>query len=93
MTLISGLMTTFSVFCLVALRAIQQQNVIHKYYWWAIFTSFFIAFAEIALILYVVKIGWAAGLWVGAGGALGVTFAMYFHQKYIQKPCVKGETH
>jgi len=85
MSLSSGLLTMLAIFCLVALRSFQQQNVIHKYYWWAIITSYGIAFSEIALILYVVQIGWPAFWWVGTGGALGVTFAMYAHKKYIQK--------
>ena len=75
----------FAAFCLVALRAIQQQNVVHCYYWWAAGTSYAIAFADIALILYVVKTGWEAAFWIGTGGALGVTFAMYVHRRFIKK--------
>ena len=85
MTLASGLLMTFAAFCLVALRSIQQQNVIHRYFFWAAGTSYAIAFADIALILYVVKVGWSAAWWIGSGGALGVTFAMYVHKKYICK--------
>lgn len=77
-------MIVFASFCLIALRAIQQQNVIHRYYWWAAGTSYAIAVADIALILYVVKTGWDSVVWIGTGGALGVTFAMYFHQRYIK---------
>lgn len=75
----------FAVFCLVALRAFQQQNVIHKYYYWAVVTSYCLAFAEIALIINVVHMGWAAGWWVGTGGALGVVTAMYMHKRFVQK--------
>ena len=85
MTIASGLSVMFAVFCLVALRAFQQQNVIHKYYWWAAVTSYGIAFAEIALIINVVHMGWAAGWWVGTGGALGVITAMYVHKRFVQK--------
>lgn len=75
---------TLAAFALVALRSIQQQNVIHRCFYWAAVTSFAIAFADIALILYVVKIGWPSALYIGTGGAFGVTFAMYFHKKYLQ---------
>ena len=85
--MISSFAIMFASFCLVSLRAIQQQNVIHRYYWWAAGTSYAIAFADIALILFVVKTGWESALWVGTGGALGVTFAMYFHNRFI-----KGKT-
>ena len=73
---------------MVALRAFQQQNVIHSYYKWAACTSYLMAFAEITTILLVVQSGWAAALWVGTGGALGVTFAMYMHKRFIQKDVV-----
>lgn len=85
MTLSSGFGVMFAVYCLVALRAFQQQNVIHSKYWWAMATSYGMAFAEIALIINVVNIGWAAGWWVGSGGALGVVTAMYVHKRFVQK--------
>ena len=87
MTLVDGVYTTLAVFALVALRVLQQQNVVHSYYWWAVITSYGIAFAEIALILYVVKEGFAAVWWVGTGGALGATFAMFFHKRFIRRDC------
>jgi len=87
MTLLDGVLTMLAVFALVSLRAIQQQNVMHRYYWWAVITSYGIAFAEIALILYVVKEGFAAAWWVGTGGSLGVTFAMFFHKRFIRRDC------
>jgi len=83
--MLSNLLLSFAAFCLVALRALQQQNVMHRYYYWAAGTSYAIAFADIALILFVVKNGWSAALWIGTGGAIGVTFAMYIHKKYICK--------
>lgn len=74
-----------AAFFLVALRSIQQQNVIHSFYWWAAGTSYAIAFADIAIVLSVVHMGWASALWIGTGGAIGVTFAMFFHKKFIQR--------
>lgn len=87
---------TFAAFCIVALRAFQQQNVTHCFYVWAVATSYCLAFADIAIVLYVVNTGWAAAPWIGTGGAFGVTFAMFFHNKYIAKKkpkIVKGELH
>lgn len=66
---------------LVFLRAIQQQNVIHGHYAMAAITPYFIAIAEVATVLWVVQIGWAAIPWVGTGGAIGVTLAMIIHRR------------
>jgi len=81
--MVSNLLLVASAFVLVALRAFQSQNVVHGFYWWAALTSYALAFGEIALILYVVQQGWASAIFVGTGGALGVTFAMFVHRKYI----------
>lgn len=67
--------------CLVFLRAWQQQNVIHGHYVQAAITPFAIAAAEVACVLWVVAAGWPAVPWVGAGGAIGVTSAMWFHRR------------
>lgn len=72
-----------ATFALVFLRAIQQQNVIHRQYALAAITPFAIACAEVATVLWVVDTGWPAVPWVGAGGALGVTLAMWTHNKYL----------
>jgi len=81
----NGPLAMMAAFCVVSLRAFQQQNVIHGYYKWAAATSYALAFADIAIVLAVVQIGWSAVLWIGSGGALGVTFAMFIHKKYIYK--------
>jgi len=75
----------FSTFGLIFMRAIQQQNVIHRNYKMAAITPFAIAIFEVATVLWVVDAGWSAVPWVGTGGAIGVTFAMWFHNKYIVK--------
>jgi hypothetical protein len=81
----SRALLVLAAFALVALRSLQQQNVIHRYYWWAAATSYVIAFADIALILFVVKTGWGSAVYIGTGGAIGVTFAMYVHRRFIHK--------
>lgn len=75
----------FATFFLVFMRAIQQQNVIHGHYIMASITPFAIAAAEVAMILWVVDIGWPAVPYVGVGGALGVTSAMYAHKKVFKR--------
>lgn len=72
-----------ATFALVFLRAIQQQNVIGGHYWLAAITPYAIACAEVATVLWVVNTGWSAIPWVGTGGALGVTSAMYVHRKWL----------
>ena len=72
----------FATFGLVFMRAIQQQNVIHGQYMLAAVTPFAIAIFEVATVLWVVDTGWSAVPWVGTGGALGVTSAMYLHRYF-----------
>lgn len=71
-----------ATFALVFLRGIQQQNVIHGQYLAAAITPFLIAAAEVASVLLVVQTGWSAIPWVGTGGALGVTAAMWTHRRF-----------
>lgn len=76
------MLTVFiATFALVFLRAMQQQHIIGGHYLAAALTPFLIACAEVASVLYVVSIGWPAVPFVGAGGACGVTFAMYIYRR------------
>lgn len=72
-----------ATFGLVFMRAIQQQNVIHGNYLLASITPYAIAVFEVAVVLWVVDTGWSAVPWVGTGGAIGVTSAMFLHRKFI----------
>lgn len=74
-----------SSFALVFLRALQQQNVVHGQYVYAALTPYFMAAADVASVLLVVHNGWASIPWVGTGGALGVTTAMYTHRRWLKK--------
>jgi hypothetical protein len=68
---------------LVFARAIQQQNVSGGHYLAAALTPFAIAAGEVATVLWVVQAGtWASVPWMGAGGALGATAAMYAHRRF-----------
>jgi len=73
-----------AAFFLVFLRAIQQQNVIHERYKTAAFTSYLMACADVAIVLVVVDKGFAVIPWIGTGGAIGVTLAMYSHKKWLR---------
>jgi hypothetical protein len=75
----------FATFVLVFLRALQQQNVVHGNYLLAATTPFAIAAAEVASIVMVVQTGFGAVPYVGIGGALGATSAMWIHRR-IRKP-------
>lgn len=79
-----GMTAAIASFCLVYLRAIQQQNVIHGHYLIAALTSFAMAGAEVAVVLAVISYTWAAVPWIGLGGAVGVTAAMASH-RYIRR--------
>lgn len=71
-------------FCIVFFRAMQSQNVIHGRYKYAAMTSYLLAIAEVGVMLIVVDKGWPAVPWIGTGGALGVTSAMYTHRRWMQ---------
>ena len=70
-----------ATFLLVFLRAWQQQNVIHGWYFWAVITSYGLALADVLVVIGVVKYGLSAIPFVGTGGALGVVCAMKLHRK------------
>lgn len=70
--------------CLVFLRAFQQQNVIHGHYTAAALTSYLMAAADVGVVLSVVQYGWDAIPWIGTGGAIGVTAAMYSHRRLFR---------
>jgi hypothetical protein len=62
-------------------RAIQQQNVTGGHYIAAAITPFLIAAGEIAVVGAIVMSGWEMWPWIGAGGAIGATSAMWAYRK------------
>lgn len=66
----------------VALKAFQQLNVQHDRRWWVLPTSILMAFAEVTLIVGVVK---ADSVWsavpIGVGAASGCLIAMEVHRR------------
>jgi hypothetical protein len=74
-----------ATFALVFLRALQQQNVVHGHYALAFGTSYAMALADVAVVLWIVHTGWSAVPWAGTGGALGVTAAMFLHRRVFPR--------
>ena len=74
-----------ATFALVFLRGLQQQNVIGGHIKSAAITSYLIAAADVYVVLGIVSAGLDAVLWIGTGGALGVTTAMIAHRKFWRK--------
>ena len=65
-------------------KAWQQQNVTHSHYVMAAATSYGLAICEVAILLIVVDRGWSAVPWIGTGGAIGVTSAMWLHRRMMK---------
>jgi predicted MFS family arabinose efflux permease len=63
---------------------LQQQNVIRGNYLAAAITPFAIAAGEVATVLIVVSGGLQSIPWVGAGGAIGATSAMWIHRRFAR---------
>lgn len=86
------LIALFASYVAVAAKAFQQLNVVHDHKGAAVFTSYLIAFFEIAIVGAVstqfVSQG-VAGLWlvlpIGTGGALGVITSMYVHKYFRER--------
>jgi hypothetical protein len=75
----------FTSFILILARGLQQQNVVHGYYYWSVLTTWGLAVADVATLLYVVQIGWSSIPYIGLGGSMGVVSAMYIHKRFIRK--------
>ena len=81
----TGPIALAATFLLVFGRAIQQQNVIHGHYLAAALTPFLIAAGEIAVVGAIVLDGWASWPWIGAGGGIGATSAMWLHRRFRRR--------
>jgi len=76
----------FAGFGLVFLKAMQQQHVIGGHYLWILPTSYGLAAAEIAIVLYVARdYGWGAWPWLGTGAGLGAVAGMWIHRRWLGK--------
>jgi hypothetical protein len=65
-------------------KAFQQQNVTHEKYQWIIPTSYVLAFFEIGVIIWAVKLGHMAWIAVGTGAWIGAICAVKLH-RYLRK--------
>lgn len=73
-----------STFFAIFLLAFQQQNVIHGHYFYAALTSMLIAAAQFSMFKGVIASDLIGVLFMGAGGACGVTLSMITHRKIIR---------
>lgn len=81
------LLAVLSSFCAVFLKVFQQKNVIGHHVKVAAFTSYAIAFFDVAVVLIIIKGGWWVFLLTGTGGALGVVCSITAHDRlFTRKP-------
>jgi len=73
-----------TTFVSVLLLSFQQQNVVHGKYKAAAFTSFLLAFTQYFMINAIVVSGLISVIYMGLGGAIGVTCSMMLH-RYLFK--------
>jgi len=64
----------------VFLRAWQQQNVVHGFYYWAVATSYGLAVADVLIMVGAVRHGLEAAPFIGTGAAGGVLSAMWLRR-------------
>ena len=68
-------------FVFVALKAVQQLNVMHDEVYWIAPVSALLAIAEVSLLLATVITGWWSWVPMCVGGSLGCLGAMAFHRR------------
>ena len=71
----------------VGLRAFQQQNVTHSKYWWVAPTSYAMAAADVFVMAFVARGGWAwqTVLANGTGASVGCLIAMWIHKRWVHR--------
>jgi len=74
-----------STFAAVFLLSFQQQNVVGGHFFYAAITSMLIAAAQFAMFKGVIASDLIGVLYMGTGGAVGVTLSMFVHRKVIKK--------
>lgn len=78
-------------FVYVALKSLQQLNVVHRKYLWIIPVSFGMAALEVFVVASVAQQGWGwLVFWVGLGSGLGSLVATWAHSRYVSKT---GDNH
>lgn len=80
----SEILMGFSAFSTVFLLVFQQQNIIHRKYLWAAFTSIGITLSQVVVIQGVVNSDSIVGIMaLAAGGVAGVLSSMFTHEKLV----------
>ena len=72
-------------FVYVALKAMQQQNVVFGEYIWVMPVSVLMALCEVTIIVLIVRNTWLVALPIGIGAGLGAMIAMYAHKRWIRR--------
>ena len=75
------LLIALGQFCAIFAKAFQQQNVTHERILWIPPTSYVLAFFEIGVIIWAVKLGHLAWIAVGTGAWMGAICAVIVHRK------------
>jgi hypothetical protein len=83
--IVDGGLIFLAQFTVVFLKAFQQQNVIHENWGLVPFVSMGLATTEVTIVLFVVKTGWHAIPFMGAGAGLGAICAMLVHKKLFRR--------
>lgn len=68
-------------FVFVALRAVQQLNVVHDRWAWVIPTSAIMAMCEMSQLQNAIKSGWWSWVPLWLGGSTGCLLAMWAHRR------------
>jgi hypothetical protein len=82
MTLLAAFIASF---CFIALKALQQRQVVHDQYLLIVPTSVLMAVCEVYVIHNIAVKGWGVPLVlaVGLGSGLGCLSAMLLHRRYL----------
>lgn len=73
-------------FIMVFLKAWQQQNVIHRQYYWVMPTSIALAFVEVYMIFTVAHRGFGPIIIpIALGSALGCMVSMWLHDRVLNR--------
>lgn len=75
--------SAFATFIYVALRALQQLNVVHGHYWRILPVSIGMGIGDVLLVILIIK---SQTLWMGVAnglaGACGCYLAMYITRRF-----------
>jgi len=77
-------------FVRVAALGFQTKNVSGSHYKMAFTTSWLIAVSELVVVKSFATDGWASLPAVGLGGAIGIIFSMWLHDRWFKRPSTRA---